>query len=113
MFFAMNLYIYPMMVTFRLTLKQVYKNAAIFALIKWLPNLAILLLTAASILIPLLFIDGYFAFIVSILLYVLIAPAFMSFLHTFYVYPTLKFYMIDNPNADKSQNGDSANGANE
>ena len=103
MFFAMNLYIYPMMVTFRLTLKQIYKNAAIFALIKWLPNLGILLLTAACILIPLLFINGYFAFIVSLLLYVLIAPAFMSFLHTFYVYPTLKFYMIDNPNADKSK----------
>lgn len=105
LFFSMNLYIYPMIVTFRLTLKQLYKNAAIFAVIKWLPNLCILLLTAACILVPLLFIDGYFAFIVSLLLYVLIAPAFMSFLHTFYVYPTLKFYMIDNPNADKSDSG--------
>ncbi len=103
LFFSMNLYIYPMIVTFRLTLKQLYKNAAIFAVIKWLPNLGILLLTAACILVPLLFIEGYFAFIISLVLYALIAPAFMSYLHTFYVYPTLKFYMIDNVHADKSK----------
>ncbi len=108
LFLAMNLYIYPMIVTFRLTLKQLYKNAAIFAVIKWLPNLGILLLTAACILVPLLFIEGYFAFIISLLLYALIAPAFMSFLHTFYVYPTLKRYMIDNTKADKSQPADTA-----
>lgn len=103
LFFSMNLYIYPMVVTFRLTLKQAYKNAMIFAVIRWLPNLGILLLTAACIAVPLLLINGMYAFIISLLLYVLLAPAFMSFLHTFYVYPTLKRYMIDNPKADKSQ----------
>ncbi len=103
LFFSMNLYIYPMIVTFRLTLKQLYKNAMIFAIIRWLPNLGILLLTAACIAVPLLLISGIYSFIISLLLYVLLAPAFMSYLHTFYVYPTLKRYMIDNPKADKSQ----------
>ncbi len=99
---AMSLYIYPMIVTFRLTLKQLYKNAIIFALIKWLPNLGILLLTAAAVILPLLLINGYFAFIVSFLLYALIGIAFSAFLQTFYVYPVLKKYMIDNPKADRS-----------
>lgn len=103
LFFSMNLYIYPMIVTFRLTLKQVYKNAMIFAVIRWLPNLGILLLTTACIAAPLLLINGTYSFIIALLLYVLLGPAFMSFLHTFYVYPTLKRYMIDNPKADKSQ----------
>ncbi len=103
LFFSMNLYIYPMIVTFRLTLKQLYKNAMIFAMIRWLPNLGILLLTMACIAAPLLLIGGIYSSIVALLLYVLLGPAFMSYLHTFYVYPTLKRYMIDNPKADKSQ----------
>ncbi len=115
MLLAMNLYIYPMIVTFKLTLKQLYKNAAIFALIKWLPNLGIILLTAAMVLLPLLVINGYFAFIVSLLLYAIIGLAFTAFLHTFYVYPILKKYMIDNPKADRSRDnagaGDGADNA--
>lgn len=107
---AMNLYIYPMIVTFKITLKQLYKNAIIFALIKWLPNLGILLLTAAMVLLPLLLINGYFAFIVSFLLYALLGMSFTSYLHTFFVYPTIKKYMIDNPAADKSKDGSAAEG---
>lgn len=102
MLLAMNLYIYPMIVTFRLTLKQLYKNAVIFAMIKWLPNLGILILIAAAVILPLLLINGMFAFIVSVLLYALIGLAFTSYLETFYVYPILKKYMIDNPKADRS-----------
>ena len=99
----MSMYIYPMIVTFKLTLRQLYKNAVIFALIKWLPNLGIMLLTAAMVLLPLLLINGYFAFIVSLLLYATIGQAFTAYLQTFFVYPTLKKYMIDNPKADKSK----------
>ena len=99
----MSMYIYPMIVTFKLTLKQLYKNAVIFALIKWLPNLGIILLTAAMVILPLLLINGYFAFIVSLLLYAVIGLAFNSYLQAFYVYPVLKKYMIDNPKADKSR----------
>ena len=92
-----------MIVTFKLTLKQLYKNAVIFALIKWLPNLGIMLLIAAMVLLPLLLINGHFAFIVSVLLYAVIGQSFTAYLQTFFVYPTLKKYMIDNPKADKSK----------
>jgi uncharacterized membrane protein YesL len=43
-FASMNIYIYPLMVTFELTLKQLYKNALIFAVIRFIPNLGVLLL---------------------------------------------------------------------
>ena len=46
LFACMNIYIYPLMVTFELTLKQLYKNSLIFAIIKFIPNMGILLLNA-------------------------------------------------------------------
>ncbi len=102
LFFMMNLFIYPMMVTFNITLKQLYKNAFIFAMIRWLPNLLILLLDAVVIILPLWFIPGQASFYVSILLYIALTPAFVDFTNTFYAYPLIKKFMIDNPLADKS-----------
>jgi uncharacterized membrane protein YesL len=49
-FACMNMYIYPIMITFDLSIKQIYKNALIFAVIKFLPNVGILLLSSFIIL---------------------------------------------------------------
>ena len=103
LFFMMNLYIYPMIVTFHITLKQLYKNAFIFALIKWLPNLLILIADFLIIAIPLFLIPGTAAFYVSGILFVFITPALIGFTNNFYVYPIIKKYMIDNEAADKSE----------
>lgn len=103
LFFMMNLYIYPMIVTFNITLKQLYKNAFIFAMIRWLPNLLILIWDLAIIAIPLLFIPGTMSFYITIALYVFITPALIDVTNTFYTYPTIKKFMIDNPVADKSE----------
>ena len=43
-FAMMNMYIYPIMITFNLPLTKIYKNSLIFAVIKFFPNAAILLL---------------------------------------------------------------------
>ena len=98
----MNLYIYPMMVIFNISLKQLYKNAFIFAMIRWLPNLGILLLDFAMLALPILLIPGNTGFYVALLLYILILPTWIAFTNTYYVYPTIKKFMIDNPAADKS-----------
>lgn len=103
LFLTMMLYIYPMIVTFKLTLKQLYKNAMLFAFVKWLPNIGIILVNIIMILIPLIFIDGIFSLIVSLFLYVIIGMGFMSFVNTFYTYPIIKKFMIDNYKADKSK----------
>jgi len=104
----MNLYMYHMMVTFKVTIRQLYKNSFILVMMKWLPNLLMLILEGVLIGIPIfLIVTKYFDFIVSLLLYIFITPAFIGFLNNFYIYPTIKKYLIDNPNADKS-GGDKA-----
>ena len=102
LFLIMTMYMYPMIVTFRLTLKQLYKNAMLFAFLKWLPNLGILLLDAVLVFIPLFFIDGTWSMYISLILYVLISMSFIGFINMSYTYPTIKKCLIDNYKADKS-----------
>ncbi|MBE7066672.1 MAG: hypothetical protein E7385_03870 [Ruminococcaceae bacterium] len=103
LFLIMMMYIYPMIVTFKLTLKQLYKNAMLLAFIRWLPNLGMLIFNIVAIAVPLIFIDGIFSIIVTLFVYLIIGMGFMSFVNTFYTYPALKKYMIDNYKADKSR----------
>ncbi|MBE7056727.1 MAG: hypothetical protein E7388_04720 [Ruminococcaceae bacterium] len=103
LFAMMNLFIYPMMVTFNITIKQLYKNAFIFAMIRWLPNMLILLADFLIIALPLWLIPGTLSFYVTVALYIFITPALIDFTNTFYAYPLIKKFMIDNPVADKSE----------
>ena len=103
LFFMMNLYIYPMIVTFHITLKQLYKNAFIFAFIRWLPNLLILAADFLIIAVPLFLIPGTMSFYVTGILFLFVTPALIGFTNNFYVYPVIKKYMIDNKAADKSE----------
>ncbi len=109
LFFMMNIYTYQMVVTFRLTLKQLYKNAFIFAMIRWLPNLLIMLLDMLLIGLPLFLIPGAASFFVTGILYIFIWPALIMYTNNFYAYPTIKKYLLDNPVADKSEGGKSEN----
>ena len=43
----MNMFIYPMLITFHISIKQLLKNALIFSIVKFLPNLIILVLCFA------------------------------------------------------------------
>lgn len=103
LFLVMTMYMYPMIVTFKLTLKQLYKNAMLFAFLKWLPNLGILLLDAVIVFIPLFFINGDWSLYISLILYALITMSFIGFINMSYTYPTIKKCLIDNYKADKSK----------
>ena len=103
LFLVMSMYIYPMIVTFRLTLKQLYKNAMLFAFIRWLPNLGIVLLVAVLVFLPLFFINGAWSLYISVLLYATIGIAFIGFINISYTYPVIKKCLIDNYKADKSR----------
>ena len=103
LFLVMSMYIYPMIVTFRLTLKQLYKNAMLFAFIKWLPNLGIVLLDAALVILPLFFINGAWSLYISLLLYATLGITFIGFINISYTYPVIKKCLIDNYKADKSK----------
>ncbi|MFR1519229.1 MAG: hypothetical protein ACLSVG_10755 [Clostridia bacterium] len=103
LFLVMSMYIYPMIVTFRLTLKQLYKNAMLFAFIKWLPNIGIVLLDAALVFLPLFFINGAWSLYISLFLYAAVGITFIGFINISYTYPVIKKCLIDNYKTDKSQ----------
>jgi uncharacterized membrane protein YesL len=89
MLFMMNLYIYPMMVAFELEIKHIYKNALIFSLIKFVPNLIIILLIA------LLSFGFMLNFIIGFVLLPIISLSTLGLIVNFYVFPILKKYMVD------------------
>lgn len=88
-FSMMHLYIYPMLVTVNLTIKDLYKNALIFSIIKLFPNLLFIILN---------FVIAFAAFyniIIGIILYIFILPSFIGLMNNFYVNPIIKKYVID------------------
>lgn len=94
-YLMMHMYIYPMLITFKLNIKQLYRNALIFAVAKFLPNLGILLLC-----IVLMLLSFYFSTFVGVLLFIFITVSLIGFIINFYVYPILKKYMIDRIKAE-------------
>lgn len=98
----MHFYIYPLMVTFKLSLKDLYRNSLLFALGKLPSNLLVLVI--------LLFVHvgGVFAAInfggnysmlllmLMLVLEVVILLSFSAFLVNFNAYPKMKRYMLTN-----------------
>ncbi len=114
LFTWMKYYIPVMVVTFRLSLKDIYKNAFFFSTVGLWRNLLIsAILIGVYALVGLLF----FAFgswevgILVLLIAALFVPAFRSLLIQFTIFPLVKKLMIDpyyekNPEADKQQRRD-------
>lgn len=91
----MRYYIYPMMITFKLSLKQLLKNAFIFC---WAGFLRNLFLTAFLVLAAIL--TAYVVYITqNVIILILIVFtlwfSFSGFLKNFMVYPLIKKHMID------------------
>jgi uncharacterized membrane protein YesL len=104
MFAMMHLYIYPMLVTFKIGVKQIYKNAMIFSVIRFLPNLGFLLIIAA------LYVAAMLFPFIGILLCLLILFGLFGLIINSYSYPVLKKYMIDRVAGSGSASGDSGGG---
>jgi uncharacterized membrane protein YesL len=84
----MHLYIYPMLVTYDLGVKNIYKNALIFTIIKLPMNFLIILLNVIIAFIT------FYQIIVGIVLYILITPSFMELMNNFYVDRIMKKYLL-------------------
>jgi len=89
LFIMMSMYIYPMMVTFKLTVKQLYKNAFLFAIMKFIPNLLIIIVCLVIIILPF-----YFYPAIGYILIFFLTFGLISFITNFYVYPKMDKYMI-------------------
>ncbi len=108
LFTWMKYYIPMMVMTFRLSLKDIYKNAFMFAIVGLKRNL---LISAVLILLYLLvavvfFTAGWAVGILWLFVVALFLPAFRSLLIQFTIFPLIKKHMIDpyyaqNPQADK------------
>ena len=98
----MHFYIYPLMVTFQLSLKDLYRNSMLFALGKLPSNLLvflILLLVHMGSVFAAVFFGGSYSIlilIVILLLEVFILLSFSAFLVNFNAYPKMKKYMLTN-----------------
>ncbi len=96
-FTFMKYYIFMIMITFKLKLKQIYKNSAILAIAGLKRNLLIFvvlgLLYIAAI--ALLFINLVVGITVILFVYILLFPAFRSYLIQYNIFPVIKKFMID------------------
>ncbi len=113
LFTWMKYYIPMLVVTFRLSTKDVYKNAFFFSTVGLWRNLLIsaVLIGIYSVLGALFFTLGWQGGILLLLIAALFVPAFRSLLIQFIIFPLVKKLMIDpyykkNPDADKQQRRD-------
>lgn len=94
----MKYYIYMMMITFKLTIKQLLKNALLLSFVGLKRNLLIsvvLLLFYGIGLLLVFFVPDYITITILLFAYILFFPAFRSFLIQFNIFPIVKKYMID------------------
>lgn len=104
----MHFYIYQIMITFELPLKQIYRNSFILALGKLPRNVLILIsLLFVSLVLPVISIYSS-NFIVCILIYVavliLILFSLSGFLTNFFIYPVIKKEMLSKVDPEKYSN---------
>lgn len=101
----MHYYLYTLMVSFYLNLKQLFKNSFIFAILGLWRNILISIL---------LFIIGFIIYLLlypSILLVLTIALSAMAFIISFITFPLIKKYMIDPVlNEQNKDNGNKEDG---
>lgn len=110
----MKYYIPFLMITFKLTIKQVYKNAFLFAGANMKVNLLVsaILIAVYGVLFGVLLLFPYaMTAVIVILLCLSIVPAFRSLLIQYSIFPAIKRLIIDpyyeqNPNADKQARRD-------
>lgn len=94
----MNYYLYLMMITFKFTIKQLLKNAILLAFVGLKRNLLVSLVLLAFYAISfviLFFVPLPISIPILLFAYILLFPAFRSFLIQFNMFPLVKKFIID------------------
>jgi uncharacterized membrane protein YesL len=102
-----QMYLYPMMVTFQLKIKQLYKNALLFSILRMPLNVLIMILSLVilAVLPAVLLLLGYGASILGAVIWYLFLAFGLNLLMTnFFVYRALDKYMIQKIKAAESLN---------
>ena len=92
-YMLMHLYIYPLIVTFNVNLKQLYKNAFFLAMTSFFPGLLILVIDALVIFVI------YYLFGTNIQMMLLLVAgllyATIGLINNYFSYKYMKFYLLD------------------
>ncbi len=102
LFIVMHYYIYTMIVTFDMKLKDIFKNAVIFSLAKLPLNIFISIILIAAALVSIWY------FLIGALCAVIISLALLGFIIVYSVYPTIERSMISSqlPNSGDEEEKD-------
>ncbi len=91
-FLLMHIYIYPILVTFNVNLRQLYKNSFLLTMTSFFPSILILLLDAAIIFLVFSFIT---APIYQILILAVFLLGFLGLINNYFGYKYIKFHLLD------------------
>jgi len=99
-FLMMNFYIWTLMITFKFSLKQVYKNSFKFVIINFKKNLlcGLCLLLSYGIYIGILLLFfNYFVVVIAfeMIVFIITFPAYRFLMIQFFTFPAIKKYIID------------------
>jgi len=96
-FMCIQIYMYPLIASLDLKLKNVYRNAVLFFLGRLLPTLGIFLVDVVILLIIPVVMLVFFAnagFALALIYYILFAFSFVHYLNTFFVWQQIERYII-------------------
>jgi len=96
-FMCIQIYMYPIIASLDLTLKNVYRNAVLFFLGRLLPTLGIFLIDVVILLvIPVVMLVSftYAGFALALIYYILFAFSFVQYLNTFFVWQQIERYIV-------------------
>jgi len=91
----MRYYVYPMMITFRLSFHQLLKNAFIFCWAGFIRNLFLTIFVALAAFLVLYLVYSFQNVMLLILIIFTLWFSFAGLLSNFMVYPLIKKHMID------------------
>lgn len=100
LFTMMHFFIYPMMVTVELSTKNLYKNALIFSILKFFPNLLMLVINIAVVF------GAFYNIIVGVILYVFLLPGVVNLMNCFYADPIIRKYVATGDEITTDVSGD-------
>ncbi len=102
-YMCVQLFVYPLIASLDLKLKNIYRNAILFFIARFLPTLGIFLVDAVVLLVipvVLLFSFTYAGFALAIVYYIFFAFSFVHYLNTFFVWQQIERYIIKRKETD-------------
>jgi uncharacterized membrane protein YesL len=96
-FVMMHFYIYPMLVTVKLSVKNIYKNAFILTIMKLIPNFLMLVLNLVISL------AAFYNIFIGIVLYIFILPSFVGLMNNFYINPVIRKYVVNEAESNREE----------